>query len=247
MYSVEFFASALGFRRGVPFTVNQVTALLGFHGAVSLRAVMTQPRLPISLSPVGTGSGSGIPIVNVELGWEDHGVPGYNQATKFIVSLLPNSGSPIPEILSPQTTYTIPNHLLFQQNYQWSVQSVNDHGSSMIANATFVTVDMPPPTNLAPNETDTVLVPVVLTWVDPGAEMGNPALQFEIQITGVFDNPGILITKTFHCQQSSFTVPEVLFPDERYKWSVKSCFVLPVTNPVNCTIPSEAQFATQHQ
>jgi hypothetical protein len=244
MYSVEFFAGAIGFSRGIPFRISQVAARLGFNGAISLRTVMTRPRLPTSLSPVGTGAGSGISITSVGLAWQDTGVPGYNQATRFILSLSPNNGSTIPEILSPQTTYTIPYNLRFGQDYQWSVQSVNDHGSSAISNAAFRTISPPRPTNLAPNNVDTVLVPVVLSWVDPGAAMGSAAIRFEIKMYGLFDSPGVLGSKIFDCQQPNFTVPINLFGYEHYTWSVKSCFALPLTSIDNWSAPSDAQFTT---
>jgi hypothetical protein len=224
MYSFKFFASASGFPP--PVSVRDVAAKLGFAPPIPLRGVMTVPRPPQLISPIGIGDGSGSPIQQVSLTWRDPGIANYNQAATFNVILFPGDprGTPIPQIISPATSYLIPYNLFYDFTYAWSVQGVNDHGASAMSSINFNTRLGPPPTRLEPNNREDVAIPVSLTWIDPGAKIGSPALEFEIEITGLFTDSS---TKTFKTQQTNFTVPQELFPANRYHWKVRGHYPPP--------------------
>jgi|SRR5271166_4953359 len=212
MYPFRFFAGTLGVQP--PLSARNVAASLGYTGSSSLRVVMLQPRPPISLSP----SGSQVPIQNVQLSWQDPGVTNYNRATKYHLSLTP--GDLTADIAAPSTTFTIPHSLFFETPYQWSVQSINDHGASAPSTASFFTIMPPPPTNLAPN-TQNVIQPVTFSWTDPGVLMGSPALEFEVQVSGIFAD-GHPSPQTFHFQQPGFTFPFVILAGSNSTWEVRS-------------------------
>jgi hypothetical protein len=101
------------------------------------------------------------------------------------------------------------------------VQAINDEGASGISQAGFSTIIGPSPTDLSPNNRDDIQVPVTLSWVDPGAEIGIPALEFE----GMFfldPSLGPSAPLTFNCQQPSFQVPANVSINTRYFWQVRS-------------------------
>jgi hypothetical protein len=240
-YSLKFFANALAFK-GQSISAGTVSASLGYTGAISLLKVMTLPRPPVLLSPLGLGDGEGVPIQNVQLSWRDPGIPNYNQATTWQVNLTP--GGFASESAAPSTEIALNEVLLFGTSYEWSAQAFNEQGSSGMASTSFRTLDPPAPTHLSPNNQSNIVVPVVLTWIDPGAEMGSPALHFNIQVSGTFA-AGTASPLRFTVQQGNFTVPEVLVQDSTYTWEVSSQY--PPGSTSSLSLASVAAFTTEDQ
>jgi hypothetical protein len=237
-YSFKFFATAVGAHGTV--SARTVAAGLGYTGTISLLSVMTLPRPPVLVSPLGTAGGGGIPIQNVQLSWRDPGIPNYNQATKCHVTLSP--GNFVSDVVSPSTNVAVNKVLFFGTNYDWTAQAFNDYGASAVSSANFRTLDPLPPTNLSPKGEINVLVPLTLTWIDSGAQMGSPALQFEIQLSGTFGS-GTTSPQRFVVQQANFTVPIALLPAHPYSWQVRSQYP-PAGSQSGLSIPTSAQFQT---
>jgi hypothetical protein len=218
-YDAVFFFTAVG--HPPPIDLRPVLADMGFEIPVSLRSVMTHPHPPLLIAPAD-GS-QHVPAHDLTLSWKDSGIPNYNQATAFRIILSPGdpNGSSIPQMAAPSTSCLVRYNLYFNFSYHWSVQAINDEGASGISQAGFSTIIGPSPTDLSPNNRDDIQVPVTLSWVDPGAEIGIPALEFE----GMFfldPSLGPSAPLTFNCQQPSFQVPANVSINTRYFWQVRS-------------------------
>ena len=175
--------------------------------------MMTLPRAPVQMAPQGGGNAIRDPVLQ----WRDPGVPNYNQATKYAVTFPPSFQS---EVAAPATSVIVSQVLYFGASYRWTVQAINEHGSSPVSSATFSTQGPPAPTNLSPNNAVNVIIPATLTWIDVGAQLGSPALQFQLQIyQGILEAPSGS-PQPFVTQQSNFTVPLGLTPGQTYTWSV---------------------------
>jgi hypothetical protein len=197
---------------------------------------MTLPRPPILVSP----QGQGVFLKNVQLSWRDPGIANYNQATQWHVTLSP--GGFVSDVASPSTNVTVSGPLLFRTKYTWTVQASNKFGTSKVSSAGFTTIDPPSPKNLSPSNR-AGFIAVVLSWVDPGAEMGLPALEYQIQLSGPLPTGEGPSPVQFVCQTTNFNVPIVLLPSSVYTWQVSSQYP-PLNSILSLSNPTSAQFMT---
>lgn len=234
-YSLRYYANAVGISGMI--SARAVAAAQGLTGQVSLRAMMTLPRAPVQMAPQGGGNAIRDPVLQ----WRDPGVPNYNQGTKYAVTFPPSFQS---EIAAPATSVVVSQVLYFGASYGWTVQAINEHGSSPLSSATFSTQGPPAPTNLSPSNEVNVIVPATLTWIDVGAQLGSPALQFQLQIyQGTLEAP-LGSPQPFVTQQSNFTVPLLLIAGQTYTWSVTAQYPPPGSISGLSLPSSPAQFLT---
>jgi hypothetical protein len=231
IYSLRFFANAIGAHGTI--SARSVATRLGFTSAISLLKVMTFPRQPVMVSPLGGATG----IKNVELSWNDPGIPNYNKATRYHVTLSP--GNFVSDVVPPSTNVTLSEVLFFDNSYVWTAQAINDHGASVVSSANFRTPPPPSPTYLSPNN-DTSIIPVIFNWVDVGAQMGSPALQFEIVLSGNFPE-GVSGPQTWVTQQGNFTCPIALLFGAPYTWQLRGEYAnAGYGSPVNAAFTTDS-------